>query len=525
MAVPLRNGAAPALASAICAHKSSKIIILQFLGFSLKATNLGGVSSGVGSYPTQLHPENSQVMNPNFLGPVQPLHLAPSTPLLALGVGAPGTPPLATPPISLVRATPMTPPVVSPRSPALSYERMQVFIQQSQDRTSVFQARALSEQSLFAKKRELEEHYHLHWREGPWRVSPQKPTSMLNMNSTTSRQNSASATTSSGKCCVQRPVRRGKCLGPRAFPKQCALNKKLSASLRAESSQRELATARSILPLKLSQNSCELRTPYCKKRQRRCLLRQELRNYMVTHFVQEFQMSTIRNALDYQQKRSRNKEQQFQAAKRQFHEQKVARQKLQKEIRRLTRSEASTQQQRQQHAMQLHTLTQEEIRNVSLSLLSLSFLPKTSNTRNDTLATRLQLHEDEEQKHAEEYKVPRTEWAEWSADQMAEMAAAAHCPAPLPARSSVVEHQPPQFQPWTPPPWLAKSPPKKPERTALQSVPQPPPPVSSRDGAHHFCQPPTARRSSLTWLVPAAESFVIPTPAGTQEQGGVGPQG
>ena len=56
-------------------------------------------------------------------------------------------------------------PIVSPRSPALSYERMQVFIQQSEDRASVYQARALSEQNLFTEKRELEEHYHVRWRE------------------------------------------------------------------------------------------------------------------------------------------------------------------------------------------------------------------------------------------------------------------------------------------------------------------------------------------------------------------------
>ena len=91
----------------------------------------------------QLQPENSQVMSPSSPGP-QPLYPAPSTPPLALGVGAPTTPPsLAQPQLSLVpRATPMTPPVVSPRSPALSYERMQVFIQQSEDRASVYQARA-----------------------------------------------------------------------------------------------------------------------------------------------------------------------------------------------------------------------------------------------------------------------------------------------------------------------------------------------------------------------------------------------
>ena len=93
----------------------------------IQENNLGGVSSGH-AIP-QLHPENSQVMSPSSPGPVQPLYPAPSTPPLALGVGAPTTPPsLAQPQLSLVlRATPMTPPIVSPRSPALSYERMQGF--------------------------------------------------------------------------------------------------------------------------------------------------------------------------------------------------------------------------------------------------------------------------------------------------------------------------------------------------------------------------------------------------------------
>ena len=129
--------------------------------------NLGEVSSGHATHPMQLHPENSQVMSPDSPGPVQPLYPAPSTPPLALGIGAPTTPPsLAQPQLSLVpRATPTTPPVVSPRSPVLSYERMQVFIQQSEDRASVYQARALSEQNLYSEKRELEEHYHVRWRE------------------------------------------------------------------------------------------------------------------------------------------------------------------------------------------------------------------------------------------------------------------------------------------------------------------------------------------------------------------------
>ena len=96
LAVPLRKGAAPALASAICAQRSSKTFILQFLDsypqtyamasglvpgtpvgqlFSrssqsttptlqdVQENNLGGVSSGVGGYPTQLHPENSQILS------------------------------------------------------------------------------------------------------------------------------------------------------------------------------------------------------------------------------------------------------------------------------------------------------------------------------------------------------------------------------------------------------------------------------------------------------------------------------
>ena len=58
----------------------------------------------------------------------------------------------------------MTLPVASPRSPALSYERTQVFIQQNENCASVYQERALSEQNLFTEKRELEEHCRARWR-------------------------------------------------------------------------------------------------------------------------------------------------------------------------------------------------------------------------------------------------------------------------------------------------------------------------------------------------------------------------
>ena len=139
--------------------------------------NIQGVSSGVATHPMQLHPENSQAMNPRSPGSVQPYHSAPSTPPSALGVGAPTTT-LAPPQLSLVRATPMTPPVVSPRSAALSSERMQVFMQQSEDRASVHQARALSEQNIFIEKWEVEEHYHVCWREAIT-GSTQKPTCKL----------------------------------------------------------------------------------------------------------------------------------------------------------------------------------------------------------------------------------------------------------------------------------------------------------------------------------------------------------
>ena len=56
--------------------------------------------------------------------------------------------------------TPTTPLQLSPRSPALSYERMQ---QNHEDRAAVYQARATSEQQLYAEKRELEEHYRECW--------------------------------------------------------------------------------------------------------------------------------------------------------------------------------------------------------------------------------------------------------------------------------------------------------------------------------------------------------------------------
>ena len=79
-------------------------------------------------------------------------------------------------------------------------------------------------------------------------------------------------------------------------------------------------------------------------------LRQELHNQAFSHYVEESQVSTLRNNLEHQQKRSHNEEQQFQAAKRQFHEQKVTLQNLQREVQRLTRSEATLQ---QQFAMQV----------------------------------------------------------------------------------------------------------------------------------------------------------------------------
>ena len=126
--------------------------------------NLGGVSSSQAI--TLLPSENSQVMSPNLPGATQPMSMVPTTLPVLLGVGVPTTPHFAMPQLSLVpKSTPLTPPLHSPRSPAVSYERMQLFIQQSEDRASVYQTRALSEQNLFAEKRELEEHYHVRWQE------------------------------------------------------------------------------------------------------------------------------------------------------------------------------------------------------------------------------------------------------------------------------------------------------------------------------------------------------------------------
>ena len=42
---------------------------------------------------------------------------------------------------------------------------MQLFIQNHEDRTAVYQALATSEQQLHAEKRELEEHYHERWQD------------------------------------------------------------------------------------------------------------------------------------------------------------------------------------------------------------------------------------------------------------------------------------------------------------------------------------------------------------------------
>ena len=116
-------------------------------------------------------------------------------------------------------------------------------------------------------------------------------------------------------------------------------------------------------------------------------LRQELHNHQLTHYVEESQMSTMRNTLEHQHKRSHNEELQFQAAKRQFHEQKVTLQNLQRDVQRLTRSEASL---HQQHAMQVHTLTQER----DQEPLSLESIVSTEDEQHqevyDTLATHLQ---------------------------------------------------------------------------------------------------------------------------------------
>ena len=61
-----------------CRNSQSTTPTLQ----DIQENNLGGVY--LGGYPTQLHPENSQVMSPSSPGPVQPLHPAPSTPPLVL---------------------------------------------------------------------------------------------------------------------------------------------------------------------------------------------------------------------------------------------------------------------------------------------------------------------------------------------------------------------------------------------------------------------------------------------------------
>ena len=86
------------------------------------------------------------------------------------------------------------------------------------------------------------------------------------------------------------------------------------------------------------------------------VLQQELRNYVFTQYVEESQMSAMRNILERQQKRSRNEKQQNREKNDSFTSKQITVQNFQKEVQRFTRSEASLQ---QQHAMQTRALTQE----------------------------------------------------------------------------------------------------------------------------------------------------------------------
>ena len=102
------------------------------------------------------------------------------------------------------------------------------------------------------------------------------------------------------------------------------------------------------------------------------ILRQELHNDVLTQYAGESQMSSMRNTLDYQKQRMHTEEQQLQATKRQFHEQNATVQSLPREIQRLTRSEASLQ---QQHAIGSSSmpcrcihLPKKAIKNISLFL-------------------------------------------------------------------------------------------------------------------------------------------------------------
>ena len=380
----------------------------------IQENNLGGVSSGHAM--SQLHPENSQVMSPNSPGPIQPLYPAPSTPPLALGVGAPTTPPsLAQPQLSLVpRATPMTPPVVSPRSPALSYERMQVFIQQSEDRASVYQARALSEQNLFTEKRELEEHYHVRWREameGLYSEANVQIEQQLNYFEAEQRQYYHS------KWQMLQAQAQEMWEKSRAESVTQTVRSEQEFSARLRSEEQQMRTRHRQVELTLENQAAELaeqlrstntllQEESAQMLEQGNALRQELHNQAFTHYVEESQVSTLRNNLEHQQKRSHNEEQQFQAAKRQFHEQKVTLQNMQREVQRLTRSEATLQ---QQYAMQVRTLTQER----DQERLSLESVVSTRDEQHqqlhDTLAEHLQHYEEEEQKYAEDWQILRTE--------------------------------------------------------------------------------------------------------------------
>ena len=288
----------------------------------IQENNLGGVSSGHAM--SQLHPENSQVMSPNSPGP-QPLYPAPSTPPLALGVGAPTTPPsLAQPQLSLVpRATPMTPPVVSPRSPALSYERMQVFIQQSEDRASVYQARALSEQNLFTEKRELEEHYHVRWREameGLYSEANVQIEQQLNYFEAEQRQYYHS------KWQMLQAQAQEMWEKSRAESVTQTVRSEQEFSARLRSEEQQMRTRHRQVELTLENQAAELaeqlrstntllQEESAQMLEQGNALRQELHNQAFTHYVEESQVSTLRNNLEHQQKRSHNEEQQFQAAR------------------------------------------------------------------------------------------------------------------------------------------------------------------------------------------------------------------
>ena len=188
---------------------------------------------------------------------------------------------------------------------------MQVFIQQSEDRASVYQARALSEQNLFTEKRNLKSTSTCVGVR-PWKVSTPKPTCKLSSSSTTSSTEQRQYYHSKWQMLQAQAQEICQKSRAKSVTQTVRSEQEFSACLRSE--EQQMRTRHRQVELTLENQAAELaeqlRTSNALLQEESAqmldqgnALRQELHSYVLTHYVEESQMSTMRNTLEHQSRK------------------------------------------------------------------------------------------------------------------------------------------------------------------------------------------------------------------------------